>query len=32
MREKSISQLIVVENNAYIGMFHIHDLVREGIL
>ena len=32
MRELKISQLIVTENNDYIGMVHIHDLNREGIL
>jgi arabinose-5-phosphate isomerase len=32
MRELKISQLIVTENESYIGMVHIHDLNREGIL
>ncbi len=32
MRELKISQLVVTENNQYIGMVHIHDLNREGIL
>ncbi len=32
MRDKSISQLIVLEKNEYVGMIHLHDLVREGIL
>ena len=33
MRTFDISQLIVVnEENRYLGMLHIHDLIREGIL
>ena len=33
MEDKSISQLLVVdENNAYIGVIHLHDLLREGII
>jgi len=32
MSEKKISQIIVLENNSYAGMVHIHDLNKEGIL
>jgi arabinose-5-phosphate isomerase len=32
MQEKDISQIIVVENNEYKGIIHMHDLMREGIL
>jgi arabinose-5-phosphate isomerase len=32
MEQKDISQLIVADNNQYIGMIHIHDLMKEGIL
>ena len=32
MRSHSISQLIVVENGSYLGMIHLHDLVREGLV
>lgn len=33
LRENSISQLIVVNNNKkYVGIIHLHDLVREGII
>ena len=32
MEEKSITQLIVVKDNNYIGMIHIHDIMREGIV
>jgi len=32
MRENNISQLIVLDDASYIGMFHIHDVVREGIV
>jgi arabinose-5-phosphate isomerase len=31
-RNHNISQLIVVENGAYSGILHIHDLVKEGIV
>jgi arabinose-5-phosphate isomerase len=34
MREKSITQLLVTEggqNGQYVGMVHLHDLVREGL-
>lgn len=32
MKMKNISQLIVVENELYAGIIHLHDLVREGII
>lgn len=32
MEQKDISQLIVAEGQKYIGMIHIHDLMKEGIL
>lgn len=32
MRAHSISQLIVLENGNYLGMVHLHDLVREGLV
>lgn len=32
MEQKDITQLIVAEGNQYIGMIHIHDLMKEGIL
>jgi arabinose-5-phosphate isomerase len=32
MRKKNITQLIVTENNGYVGIIHLHDLVREGII
>lgn len=33
MEDKSISQLLVVdENNVYVGVVHLHDLLREGII
>lgn len=32
MREKNITQLIVTENKKYVGIIHLHDLVREGII
>ncbi len=31
MRTHSITQLIVAEGNSYLGMIHLHDLIREGI-
>jgi arabinose-5-phosphate isomerase len=32
MQSQSISQLIVIENEKYEGIIHIHDLIREGII
>ncbi len=32
MRKKNITQLIVTENNLFVGIIHLHDLVREGII
>ncbi|MEO7120113.1 MAG: KpsF/GutQ family sugar-phosphate isomerase [Ginsengibacter sp.] len=32
MRKKNITQLIVTDNNVYVGIIHLHDLVREGII
>jgi len=32
MEQKDISQIIVADANTYIGMIHMHDLMREGIL
>ena len=32
MRKKSITQLPVMENDNYVGMIHIHDIIKEGIL
>lgn len=31
MRAASISQLLVVEDEKYLGVLHLHDLIREGI-
>lgn len=32
LRNNDISQLIVAENGTYMGILHIHDLIREGII
>ncbi|MEN9299126.1 MAG: hypothetical protein RLZZ429_1439 [Bacteroidota bacterium] len=32
LRDHDISQLLVAENGKYLGILHIHDLVREGII
>ncbi len=32
MRQHNITQLPVMENNAYMGVIHLHDILREGIL
>ena len=32
MRKNNISQLLVVGNNKYEGIIHLHDLIREGII
>lgn len=31
MRKNSVSQLLVTRNGTYMGVLHLHDLVREGI-
>lgn len=32
MRSNSISQLVVMDDGKYLGMVHLHDLVREGLV
>lgn len=32
LRKKEISQLVVVEKGKYMGIIHIHDLVKEGLI
>jgi arabinose-5-phosphate isomerase len=32
MRQFSITQLLVVENERYLGIIHLHDLLREGLV
>lgn len=32
MRTNSISQLVVVKEKKYVGMIHLHDLVKEGLV
>jgi arabinose-5-phosphate isomerase len=32
MRRNEIMQLIVTENNKYVGILHLHDLVKEGLI
>ena len=32
MRSNNISQLLVVDKTVYVGIIHLHDLVREGII
>ncbi len=32
MRESNITQLLVVKNTTYMGVVHLHDILREGIL
>lgn len=32
MKEYNISQLVVMENDVYKGILHLHDLIREGII
>ena len=32
MRARSITQLIVVDNHEYVGVIHLHDLIREGLV
>jgi arabinose-5-phosphate isomerase len=32
LEDFSITQLIVVENNEYKGVLHLHDILKEGIV
>ena len=32
MRENNITQLIITDKGKYVGMIHLHDLVKEGII
>ena len=32
MRKNSITQLVVTNNNIYLGIIHIHDLLQEGLI
>jgi arabinose-5-phosphate isomerase len=32
MRQHDITQLLVLEDKRYIGIIHLHDLIREGII
>jgi arabinose-5-phosphate isomerase len=32
MRSNSITQLLVMEHETYLGVIHIHDILREGII
>jgi len=32
MQTKNITQLLVVENNNYMGILHLHDILKEGII
>jgi arabinose-5-phosphate isomerase len=32
MREHNISQLLVGQDEKYIGIVHLHDLLKEGII
>ena len=32
MRKKSITQLVVVDKDKYLGFIHLHDLIREGLI
>jgi arabinose-5-phosphate isomerase len=32
MRKREIMQLVVAENGNYLGILHLHDLVKEGLI
>jgi len=32
MRKSEIMQLVVAENDIYLGILHLHDLVKEGLI
>ncbi|HTD93501.1 MAG TPA: CBS domain-containing protein [Chitinophagaceae bacterium] len=32
LRQNGITQIVVVDNGKYVGIVHLHDLIREGII
>jgi len=32
MEDKNINQIVITEDNNYIGIVHIHEILREGII
>ncbi len=32
MRKNNITQLLVTDNNKYVGVIHLHDLIKEGLI
>ena len=32
MQQNNISQIVVVNDDAYIGIVHIHDILKEGLV
>ncbi len=32
MQKKDITQILVTENDKYLGVVHFHDLLKEGII
>ena len=32
LRKNEITQLVVAENGKYLGILHLHDLIREGLI
>ena len=32
LRKKEISQLVIADNKKYLGIIHLHDLIREGLI
>jgi arabinose-5-phosphate isomerase len=32
MKKRSITQLLVVKNGEYLGVIHLHDILKEGII
>jgi arabinose-5-phosphate isomerase len=32
MRSRNITQLLVVDNKKYLGVVHLHDILKEGII
>ena len=32
MRKAEITQLVVAENETYLGILHLHDLIKEGLI
>jgi arabinose-5-phosphate isomerase len=32
MRSRNVTQLLVIDNGKYLGVIHLHDILKEGII